>query len=186
MKYLFLSSLLFCSGCGVLFSNVKPLDEKSDEVAYLNLAKENSSTWHQLDAKSETNSGSSSANNASDVSFQSSKTDGLISLNSSCRDSLGRPGQVALEPFARELLLGMTDITENLTEPFSISAHGTQPLPAIQTTVTGKMNDEPVKIRTIVFRKDKCIYDLIYLSRPDKFQTHLQDFSRFISSVRVP
>lgn len=172
---------LWLSGCGVLFTNVKPLDEKNDDIKFLNLSKENPKTWELL-----VNNSEDKADDSSDVSFQSKLTDGLISLNSACRDSLGKTGEVALEPFARELTLGMTELSENTSRPISLPHLSKQPMPAIETTVQGKMNEESVKIQTIVFRKEKCIYDIMYISRPDKFSTHLEDFRRFAESVRVP
>src|SRR5262249_5978136 len=120
----------------------------------------------------------------SDVAYQSKKTASVISLNSACRPSNIKPENKSVEADLRSLtdvlLLGAHDVT--LRDEREATVQGT---PALQTTMRGSMNGEEVMIRTVVLRRKTCIYDLVYVARPNTFATNEQDFSHFVSSLRL-
>ncbi|MBC7387212.1 MAG: hypothetical protein H7301_13755 [Cryobacterium sp.] len=186
--FLLLSSSLLglgFSGCSTLVGSVKPVDEKSEHYGVLDLAKEQPAVWKKLndqqlqprDAQIGTNKDAFSSE-VTDFAFQSVKTAAIISLNSSCRKGRGRITE--LKPYLRELFLGMTDKSEQ--EQIETTVDNT---PALERTVEGRMAGEETKIRAFVLSKTDCIYDLMYISRPNRFETHAADFNRFVSSLRL-
>jgi hypothetical protein len=40
-------------------------------------------------------------------------------------------------------------------------------------------------LRTFVLRRGDCVYDLMYVARPDRFAENEQDFSRFADSLKL-
>ena len=74
----------------------------------------------------------------------------------------------------------MNDITLHKENPLTV-----QNVPALETTIRGKLNGESTQIRTVVLRRATCIYDLVYLARPEKFAENEADFSRFVASLRL-
>ena len=177
--------LLTFTSCSTLVGNVKPVDEKSTAYGVIDLAKENPTVWNRLgDAElrpKDAQIGSSKkafSSEITDIAYQSKRTSAIISLNSSCRE--GRGSVPDLAPYLRELLLGMSDISERTESTTQVS--GTD---ALEGTVAGKMAGERTKIRALVLSKNGCIYDLMYISRPERFSTHESDFNRFVSSLRL-
>jgi hypothetical protein len=174
--------LLTLSSCSTLVGNVKPVDEKSKGYQII---EPSSAAWTKLDptslvsdkAKFDPKS-SAYSSEVTDISFQSKKTAAIISLNSSCRE--GRAEEKNLDLIARELLLGITDITLRTDQTLSIDN-----TPALQTTVQGKIAGSLTKIRTVVISKSGCIFDLMYVSSPERFKAHEEDFNRFVSSLRL-
>lgn len=172
-------------GCSTLVGNVKPVDEKSTQYGVLNLETEAPGVWTKLsDAvlrPKDAQIGSSKkafSSEIADVAYQSKRTAGIISLNSSCRE--GREGIPNLQPYLRELLLGMTGVTEREETKRKVSG-----IEALESTVAGSMAGEKTKIRAIVLEKGGCLYDLMYIARPERFSTHENDFNRFVSSLRL-
>lgn len=174
------------SGCGILIGNVKPVEEKADDYQALDLSRENPD-WVRLREKevpkaevSDNGEPSSNGNNdVSDLAYQSRKTANIVSINSACRSALRNQGQ-DLKTFTQELLLGISDVTSRQETQIKV-----QDIPALQTTVQGKLNNEPVKLRTVVLLFNTCVYDLMYVARPETFAAKEEDFSRFVQSLRV-
>ncbi len=176
---------LTTSACSTLVGNVKPLDEKSEDYGILDLAQENPRIWKKLskeqlrpkDAQIGKNKQAFSSE-FTDLAWQSQKTFAIISLNSSCRE--GRPTASDLKPYLRELLLGISDISEREESARQVSGQE-----ALQSVIAGKMAGESTKIQALVLAKNDCIYDLMYISRPERFDAHTADFNRFVSSLRL-
>jgi hypothetical protein len=179
---------LALTGCGVLLGNVKPLAEKSVDYRVADLAQESPETWERIPS-SEINPASAGdsdareSTDATDVAYQSRRNASIISLNSACRERL-RNRDHTLQEYTRELLLGITDIQAR--DEREIQVQGQR---ALETTLQGRMGAgaqaEPVKLRAVVVRKDDCLYDLMYVARPETFAAHEPDFSRFIESLRL-
>jgi hypothetical protein len=177
--------IMTVSACSTLVGNVKPVDQKSTDYGVLDLARENPAVWKKLseaqlqpkDAQIGTNKTAFSSE-ITDLAWQSQKTFGIISLNTSCRE--GRPTANDLKPYLRELLLGISDITEREESTRQVSGQE-----ALQAIIAGKMAGESTKIKALVLAKENCIYDLMYISRPERFNAHDADFNRFVSSLRL-
>jgi len=174
--------ILSVPGCGLLVGNIRPVDEKAENYKVIDLGARNSD-WIKLEPSQEEQKHASdtatSLTEISDLGFQSKKTASIISLNSACRPTLENQEQ-DLRGFTQLLLLGISEIT--LREEKNLTLSGT---PALETTVQGKMNNEPVMLRTVVLKKQHCLYDLMFVSRPESFQTHESDFSAFVSSLQL-
>ncbi|MFL5814630.1 MAG: hypothetical protein ACJ763_13730 [Bdellovibrionia bacterium] len=176
------------SGCSVVVGNVKPIEEKSTEYGVMDLSHTNPD-WQKLDpAKTAAQSESVKEQDVSptevtDVAYQSKSTASIISLDSACRlapDSL-RPGaERDLKTLTDLLLLGITDVT--LREERGMEVQKT---PALETTIIGKLNGEAMQIRTVVLKRQNCVYDLVYMSRPQYFERQLSDFSHFVASLKL-
>lgn len=178
-------SFLTFTSCSTIVGNIKPVDEKSDHYLIVDLAQEAPAVWKRLDAAQLLPKDAQIGTNAdafssevTDFAFQSKKTAAIISLNSSCRKGRGMSGELA--PYLHELFLGIGDITEHSETATQVA--GT---PALEGVVAGRMAGEQTKIRAFVLAKNECVYDLMYISRPDRFSTHEMDFNRFVSSLRL-
>ena len=180
--------LLSGSGCGILIGNTPAVDKKSDSYGIAELDKENPD-WQKLDPKqagagSDSSDPTTTATEVSDVAYQSKKTSTVISLNSACRPSNAKPENKSVEADLRELtdvlLLGANNVT--LRDERSALVQGTN---ALQTTFQGSMNHEEVMIRTVVLRRNTCIYDLVYVARPDTFAANEHEFTHFVASLRL-
>jgi hypothetical protein len=185
IRLLTLFAIFSLSACSTIVGTVKPVDEKSDLYTALNLEKAAPKVWRKLDqaqlVPKDSDLGSNSeafSSEVTDVAYQSKVNSAIISLNSSCRE--GRNQVVDLRAVLRELLLGMSDVEERTETSTEVSG-----IPALSGTVAGRMAGERTKIRALVVSKDTCVYDLMYIARPDRFSTHEPDFNRFVSSVKL-
>jgi len=177
--------LMMLTGCGTGFiiGNTKPVDEKSESYGVMDLSKGNPD-WIKLDPKSvDINSTSQDAattsTEISDVAFQSKGTAAIISLNSACRESKEYENK-DLRTLTNVLLLGAADVTLRDEKEITVSAN-----PALQTTIEGKINSEKIMLRTVVIKRRNCVYDLVYVARPQTFDAHVEDFSHFVASLRL-
>ncbi len=177
LKFLVLAFLyLGSTGCSVLIGNVKPIAEHSETYEIKDLAAENSKNWTKLP---NSNSSPEQDTATSDISYQSNQTASIISMNSACRPS-NEQNDHDLHYFTRLLLLGLTDITYKNETQMTVSR-----APALETTVQGKLGNEIMKMRTVVIKLGQCVYDLMYVSRPQHFQKNEKDFTQFVQSLRI-
>lgn len=177
------SIALFASSCSVVVGNVKPVDEKSTNYGVMDLSTTHSD-WIKLDpqktAEQDEGKGQSiSQTEVSDVAFQSKSTASIISLDSACRHS-NESSERDLKTLSNLLFLGITDVT--LREEKGIEVQKT---PALETTLRGKLNSEPMSFKTVVLRRQSCVYDLVYMARPRFFDSQVDDFSHFVASLRL-
>jgi hypothetical protein len=178
---------LGASGCGVFIGNVRPEDSKSDAYGISDLSKENLD-WVKLDPKKsngdEAYDPNTTPTEVSDVAYQSKKTSSVISINSACRANREAPANKSVDQDLRDLtdilLLGGTDVT--LRNEDHVTLQGT---PALETTILTKINQEKVQIRAVVLRRKTCIYDLLYVSRPEVFTINEPAFTHFVASLRL-
>jgi len=188
------------SGCSlmraVLPFDVGPVDDKSQVYGVLDLAREDPD-WVKLDPKAvagDAPSKDAQKTQSTDIAFQSKNTGSIITLNSSCRDTLDSGGlietadEVELRNLTRSLTMGFTDISLREEKQIQI-----QDLPALETTVVGQLPENPEKdpikrvpmtLRAVVLRKGSCTYDLVYIARPKQFIKNEQSFTRFVNSLR--
>lgn len=184
------------SGCGLLIGNVKPVDEKSDQYGVADLSKDQPQVWKRLtDAQqgADAQDPEVTATEVPDVAFQSIKTAAVISINSSCRastagddaeyDASKDPGQKQddeLRALAHQLTFGISDVSRRSERKLTV-----QGSPALQTQLQGKLRGNPIAIRTIVFKRGDCVYDLLYMAPPKHFAENERDFDHFVASLRV-
>ncbi len=175
--------LMGCSTGSILVGNVKPVDQK-DRAHYSILDLGQNPKWKKLDTGATFSSDEMDASTdafsseAADDAFQHVDTGAVISLNSTCRAN--RKEAKNLEPYLKELLLGFTHVVKTEDKKVTVAEHE-----AIQRTIQGTISGEKTKIRAIVLSREHCVYDLIYIARPDKFDLHVEDFTAFVSSLKL-
>ena len=167
------------SSCSTIIGNVKPVDEKSDHYSIIDLSKE-SKDWKRLDSSDlgQKTADQNETTDQGDITYQSVKTSAVVSVNTACRDN--QKISKSLETISRQLLLGITDVTQNDQKEIKLSG-----VNALQTTIQGQISGEKTKIRAVVLTHQGCVYDLMYVSKPDRFAVHEADFARFISSLQL-
>lgn len=175
---LFALSLASFSACAVIVGNVRPEEEKSLSYDILTLSA-GSRTWVPISNQITTRENKEPAQvGMSDLGFQSKRTGAIISISSACRSSL-EPRSRTLSELTRELLLGVSGYADAKEQMIEIDNH-----PALQTTVSGTIDQTLFRIRTVVLVRSQCIYDLMYVSKPHSFKTEEPDFLRFVSSLK--
>lgn len=167
-----LIALATAPGCA-LFGEVKPVTEKSRDYGVMDLSRGNPD-WKRLEP-----AGNRSSSEAMDLAFQSERTASIISVNSACRPNFESPSQT-LREFTNLLFLGISDVTRREERDLTL-----QDIPALQTTISGKMNGETMTLRTVIVRKGPCVYDLMYVARPDFFAQNEKDFEGFVASLQL-
>jgi hypothetical protein len=165
---------IFSTSCSVLVGNIKPIAEHSESYQIKDLASENSKEWMKLPSSS-----NDPDTATSDASYQSKQTASIISVNSACRPS-NEENDRDLRYFTNLLLLGVTDITYKNEAQLQLPQ-----APALETTIQGKLSNEITKMRTVVIKMGQCVYDLMYISRPQHFQKNEKDFAQFVQSLRI-
>lgn len=171
------------SSCSVVVGNVKPVDEKSTQYGVMDLSAGNPE-WLKLDpAKTDQygdlKSGDVMSTEISDAAYQEKETASIISIDSACRNSNAQ-SQADLKTLTDMLFLGVTDVTLREEEGLEVQKNA-----ALQTTLSGKLNGEPIMFRTVVMKRGTCVYDFVYMARPRYFAKHQDDFSHFVASIRL-
>lgn len=171
-----LTAMTWTTGCSVLVGNVKPVEDKSDHYRIMDLSRDDHD-WTRFESNDKDED--HERTDITDFSYQSKSTASIISINTACREG-GNHGSKSLREYTRELLLGISD--QNSFDEHDTDVNGT---PALETTIEGKLNPRLVKIRTVVLQKDDCVYDLMYIAKPELFVRHEALFSRFVHSLRL-
>jgi hypothetical protein len=172
--------LLFTqTGCSLFFGNIRPVEEKSKHYHVIDLSQK-SEEWEKLENQSSTTAEIPEQGSVSDTAFQSNQTAAIISLNSACKQYESKQPQQSLKKLSSELFLGITDVT--FLEEKELVIQG---VPALETTIRGQLSGEDTQLRAVVLQKQNCVYDLMYIARPEKFEKNLRDFSRFVSSLSL-
>ena len=187
--------------CSVLVGNVRPVEERDHRYQVLNLSIDSPAEWRALSPASGAPSGSGATSvttsaattevradengpDESDLAFQSRRTASIISLNSVCRASyLPKEGIDSLRQFSRQLLIGNFNAIENQSEKTRMLA-GVEALETRIIGLTSGKNTERTEVQVIVLKKDRCVYDLMLLGRPETFARSQADFERFVNSLR--
>ena len=170
------------NGCGVLVGNIRPVTEKAEQYGILDLSQERPDLWTKIQNKSaneERTDSDTTPSEVSDVAFQALKSPSIIALNSGCRPSVQTQTK-ELKDLTNELLMGFTEVENRIEKNITLEQS-----PALETTIRGKMADKPIFLRTVVLRKNRCVYDLLFMSSPTDFTTHESDFSKFVASLRI-
>lgn len=112
-----------------------------------------------------------------DLAYNSLSSDSTITVNSTCDP---KKKNYSLKALSESLLIGIKGKKAVSREEISVDGQK-----ALSSVYTGSINDAPVKIETVVFRKGECIYDFTYASSPDSFDDGIVVFKEFISQFRV-
>jgi hypothetical protein len=96
--------------------------------------------------------------------------------NAVCDPAVARRGW---EVLAQHLLIGMRD--REAMEAGEVPVNGRV---ASHRVLEGRMRqtDERVRIESYTLKSDRCVYDLLYVARPEDFDAWRGDFQRFVQS----
>jgi len=174
---IFLLIPIFLNGsCGVLIGNVKPVTERSDDYIVMDLNK-TKKDWSRLPPS--TDETDADQGSSSDVAYQSSKTASIISLSTACRENQEYSHR-ELKKFRELLLLGVSDL--------KIESESNDPIEkkeTLRSVVTGTMEGRQVKISSVVVKAIPCVYDFMYIAKPENFSLEEEVFSTFLASFRI-
>ena len=183
-----LFGMFFLSGCSLFFGNIKPTEERSTTYGIEDLSLANHD-WVKVTPESIARSSGEAPNESADptgetqgiadAAFQSKKTASIISINSVCRGDSETGRVEPLRSLTRELLLGVSDISLQEEKDLVVAKK-----PALETTVRGKIDGEEMVLMAVVLQQDRCVYDLMYVSRPQHFEQGLGEFRRFSASLK--
>lgn len=112
-----------------------------------------------------------------DLAFTNSTINATLTLNSTCNE---KKKNYSLRALSESLLIGIKG--KEALEREEIVVDGQQ---ALKTIYTGSLNNVPIKIATVVLRKDICIFDFTYASSPDRFDLGIVDFDNFVSQFKA-
>lgn len=112
-----------------------------------------------------------------DIAYQHDKYNAIIQINSTCRQDYE---DVPLRILTDHLFYGLTHRKVLVQERRRIDARD-----ALYTELTARMDGRPVKAAMLVLKKNRCIYDMSYITVPWNFGLGVGDFYRIIDGFRV-
>lgn len=105
------------------------------------------------------------------LAFHDGETGGAVNVYGRC----GQDGDdVPLAALTNHLLIGFTE--RDVKEQKVVPMDGRE---AMHTIVTAKLDGVPVSLSIYVLKKDGCVYDLVWVSPPDRFESGLERFDAF-------
>ena len=107
------------------------------------------------------------------VSFVSLELRAGMALQVHCGDA--EPGQLTW--VARHLFFGLQDT--NIQDRDTIQVLDST---AVRTRLRGRLDDQPVEVEAVTFRRDGCLYDFTYVAPPNVFPQGRDDFEAFVQS----
>ena len=164
-------SLTVISGCAVLVGQVEPPDEKATTYQYLDLSQEND--WEKLDPPS---SNGPEDKPRSDVVFQSKSTGAIISLNSVCR---AFEETRSLQELSNLLVMSVSEPKNRMDEPTTFKGES-----ALLTLLDGKLETQGVRIKTLVTKNKRCIFDFMYIASQRAFPKNEKTFESFLAAFK--
>lgn len=164
-----LSLSLVQTGCGLIFGGDQTVDTKSHDYSTLRLDKLDDTRWKMLE--------STNTPDSSDVAYEHAKTGAIISLNSICRGN----NNSSLQELSRSLLMGLKKKNEPELREYKLSGSL-----ALEATVDAETVDQKiVRIRTVVLRRERCTYDMMYVAPREHFQKELHVFNKFLKGFHI-
>jgi len=112
-----------------------------------------------------------------DLAYSNTQFDATMTANSTCNE---KKKNYSLKALSESLLIGIQG--KEALEREEIIVDGQK---ALKTIYTGGLDNVPIKIATVVFKKGICIYDFTYASSPDHFEIGIVDFNEFVSQFKA-
>jgi len=111
------------------------------------------------------------------LAFRDESRGASILVNARCLSADDRTPLVAL---TNHLLIGATErvYLSQDAEPFD----GRE---ALHTKIKAKWDGVPMMMDVFVLSKDGCVYDFVYLARPEAFEEGAASFERFVRGFRT-
>jgi hypothetical protein len=111
------------------------------------------------------------------VAWIEPRSAGVIEIHGQCDEQ----GDSALHQYTDHLRIDWTDWT--VVEQREETLVGRT---ALRTVVTGKLDGVARSSEILVLKKDGCLFDLRYSTRPDSFERGRGDFDRVVRGFRFP
>jgi hypothetical protein len=106
------------------------------------------------------------------VAFRDPASGGTVDVYARCEKD---GDDVPLSALTGHLLIGFTERT--VKEEKVVAMDGRE---ALHTVVEAKLDGVPVALSLYVMKKDGCVWDLVYVTRPDRFEAGVPDFEAFV------
>lgn len=105
-----------------------------------------------------------------DLTLRDTRSSATMAVSASC------PGETGpLPSLVRHLFFGLRDVRQ--LRHGSITLDGAA---GVDTMVTGRLDGVPVQVRSVVIRRNGCLYDLLFLAHPDTFGSQSETFDAFL------
>jgi hypothetical protein len=106
------------------------------------------------------------------LAFRDDGRDATIAVSGRC----GVDGEdVPLSALTQHLFLSFTE--REILEQKVVPLNGRE---AMNTVLSAKLDGVPKKFDVWVLKKDGCVYDFLYIVRPDRFDQGVTEFDRFV------
>ncbi len=112
-----------------------------------------------------------------DLAFRNTQFDGTMTVDSTCNE---KKKNYSLKALSESLLIGIHGKEALGREEITVDGQ-----PALKTIYIGSLDNVPIKIATVVLRKNICIYDFTYASSPEHFDIGIVDFNNFLSQFKA-
>jgi hypothetical protein len=107
------------------------------------------------------------------LAFEDKASSGAVNVYSRC----GKDGDdVPLTALTNHLLIGFTERDERLQEVVPLDGRE-----AMHTIVYAKLDGVLLGLSIYVLKKDGCVYDLVWVAPPDRFESGLSSFDAFVA-----
>jgi hypothetical protein len=107
------------------------------------------------------------------LAFRAAGLNAAMALWEDCTSP--EPGE--LRWVAHHLFFGLKDRQTLEREAVRVGHH-----PAVRTRLTGRLEDQPVALEAVTLRHAGCLYDLVYVAPPGRFDAGLPAFEAFVQS----
>ena len=106
-----------------------------------------------------------------DLALRDLRSPARMAVVVSCPAGEGGP----LKALSRHLLFGIRGIRVVREGPILLDG-----VTGLETRVQGRFEGSPIEVRTVVVRRQVCLYDLFYVAPPEFFETRMIDFDRLL------
>lgn len=105
------------------------------------------------------------------IVFRNKELGATISTDSFCDDAYD---DAQLPVLTKHLLGGIEDI--HIMEQKTLMLDGRA---ALRSVMAGKMDGVPIRLSTVVVKKNECLFDFYLVSSPEKYEQAVSDFKVF-------
>jgi hypothetical protein len=177
-------SALPLGGCAVLFGTVRPVEQNATEVHGIPASADSRKLEVPPPGAPWVSAPSAPADaGGADQSWQNPATGSTLSFTSGCREVSTDPARNAaeLEKLASAMTGGLSRVTARRRREAMLDDS-----PGLESTVEGQIEGRKVVIRTLVSRKDRCVYDVTLVSLKQHLAESSTSFDHWISRIRLP
>jgi hypothetical protein len=113
-----------------------------------------------------------------DVAFRDDERSGSILFDVRCN---GRDDDAPLSALTGHLIMGTTERKFETEEVVPFDRREAQ-----HTVLRAKLDGVPMRYDIYVMKKNGCVFDLVYVAPPERFEEGANDFERFALGVHTP